>query len=77
MFHSTHQLTHRRVVFIAHELGKYGITVNAYAPGPTKTGMSQSLCLDASHPHKEVYLSTADEMVARFGPALSAVSELS
>ena len=64
-------------MFIAHELGKYGITVNAYAPGPIKTAMSQSLCLDVSHPHKEIYLLTADEVVARFGPVLSAVSELS
>jgi len=32
----------------ARELGKYGITVNAYAPGAVKTALSQFLCFDAS-----------------------------
>ncbi len=42
-------------MFIARELGKYGITVNAYAPGAVKTAMSQFLCLNVSHPRKKSF----------------------
>ncbi len=42
-------------MFIARELGKHGITVNAYAPGAVKTAMSQFLCLNASHPRKKSF----------------------
>jgi NAD(P)-dependent dehydrogenase (short-subunit alcohol dehydrogenase family) len=31
-------------MFIARELGKCGVTVNAYAPGAVETAMSQFLC---------------------------------
>jgi NAD(P)-dependent dehydrogenase (short-subunit alcohol dehydrogenase family) len=43
------------VLFIARELGKYGITVNAYAPGGVKTAMGQLLYLDTSHPRRNAF----------------------
>ncbi len=44
-------------MFIARELGKYGITVNAYAPGAVKTALSRFLFLglNASHPRKKIF----------------------
>ncbi|KAN0130076.1 hypothetical protein V8E53_012021 [Lactarius tabidus] len=54
----------------AQELGKYGITVNAYAPGPVKTAMN-------FFSREKDSFNTADKMKARFGPLLSAVGVLS
>ena len=31
-------------MFVAREFGKYGVTVNAYAPGAVKSAMSQFSC---------------------------------
>ncbi len=42
-------------MLIARELGKHGITVNAYAPGVVETPMCQFLCLNASHPRKRSF----------------------
>ena len=67
------------MTFIARELGKYGVTVNAYAPGAVQTAMSKFFCEDNSRPHKNINISfqTADQVNAAFGPnALSAVSVL-
>ena len=36
------------MVYLARELGKYGITVNAYAPGVVKTALSQFISFNAS-----------------------------
>ena len=63
-------------MYIARELGKYGITVNAYAPGPVESVLSQFLC-SMFPAHLKTFHSTADELKARFGAdTLSAVSIL-
>ena len=48
-------------MFIARELGQYGITVNAYAPGAVKTALSQFLYFDASHRRNISFDSRRDE----------------
>ena len=65
-------------MFIAREFGKYGITVNAYAPGAVKTAMSPFFCLNASHPRTNIhFFQTADGLIAVVGEdAFAAVSVL-
>jgi hypothetical protein len=41
-------------MFIACELGKYGITVNAYAPGMVESVLSEFLCSNASCSRKNL-----------------------